>query len=230
MVVTQHTLQYLSDFMSPVTYTFKKTGKTNVSCFVLYVWGFHLMIPFEDSQIILSQHSWFLWLQTNCACHEALVQNRSSSIAQGQGVSTPGFSLAAALADEPSWLYDLTCYRGNILSSHQLPVHHCDSMLRNVYLTKSSNKFSWYYRAKYFKKYYRLFPCKPQLCRKIRPTSYKKSLKDIQNAIFCIIILDKYQIPAPGKSSSCKKYIFLVCFPFFFFSNSLWKVEQILHL
>lgn len=129
--------------------------------------------------------------QTNCACHEVLVQYRSSSIAQGQGVSTLGCSLAAALADEPSWLYDLTCYRGNILSSHQLPVHHCDSMLRNVYLTKSSDKFSWYYRGKYFKKYYRFFPCKPQLCRKIRPTSYKKSLKDIQNAIFCIIILDK---------------------------------------
>lgn len=194
MAVTQQRLQYLSDLMSVVSYTREKTGKTNGSCFMLYAWGFHLPIPFEDAQITLfsTQLNPVINFQTNCACREVLVQNRSSSVAQEPGGVYPRLlTMAAAPADAPSWLYDSVCYRGNILSSHQLPVRHCDFMLRNVYLTKSIDKFSRYHRENYFKIYFRFFPHKPQLCRKIHSTSYKRSLEDIQNAIFRIIILDK---------------------------------------
>lgn len=47
-------------------------------------------------------------LQTNCACREVLVENRSSSIAQQPGSVYPRFfTMAATLVDDPSWLYDL---------------------------------------------------------------------------------------------------------------------------
>lgn len=90
-------------------------------------------------------------------------------------------------------------------------------MLRNLYLTKNIDKFAWYYRANYFETYFKFFPHKPQLYRKIQPASYKRSLEDIQNAVFSITILDRWQTPAPGNHSAGKKYIFPVCFPIFFF-------------
>lgn len=93
-VLTQHCLQYLSYLMSPVRYTCEKKEETNVACFMLYEWSFHLMIPFHDSQITLFQHSWILWLiyKQTVPAVRSWCKTEAPALHSSQGVSTPGSS------------------------------------------------------------------------------------------------------------------------------------------
>lgn len=93
-VLTQCRLQYLSDLMSPVTYTCEKKEETNASCFMVYAWSFCLMIPSHDFQIILFQHSWILWLiyKQTVPVMRSWCETEAPALHSSQGVSTPGCS------------------------------------------------------------------------------------------------------------------------------------------